>query len=394
MNKTINNYINQLHLDPKREAAVRKLVESVEETPQVDKLIEALTIKSKYEFVDLGLPSGIKWATCNIGANSPEEAGLYFAWGETEGYTAEDVTGGKKAFNWDNYKFYNESSVIKYNNNVSIGNVDNLNTLELQDDAAYQSDKTCRMPTQDDFEELLNNTIQSREVVNNINGWKLTSKTNNKSIFIPGAGYYIDGKIYEYNGRVSLWSSSLNESNPRQGWNLDGATRDIYMYYFDRAGGMSIRPVQDPNATSEPNLFNPADYVTKTELEQTIIKDGDGTKFLADNGKYNPIPRQFDVTHPTATISNISNYQGLSIVYGGGTLGLSTALEALIIQNPTKHYRFSVAVMNTSEQSVTVIIDTTKFKIADPANNTITVPAGGSVIIECYSGDGYVFVKW
>ena len=61
-------------------------------------------IPSKYEFVDLGLPSGTKWATTNVGATKPEEFGLYFAWGETEGYTADDVNNGVKQFSWADYK--------------------------------------------------------------------------------------------------------------------------------------------------------------------------------------------------------------------------------------------------------------------------------------------------
>lgn len=88
LDSKINHYIESLRLNPKKEAAVRKLIQEAGDKEIVNKLIEDLTIKPKYEFVDLGLPSGIKWATCNVGANSPEEFGLYFAWGEIEGYTA------------------------------------------------------------------------------------------------------------------------------------------------------------------------------------------------------------------------------------------------------------------------------------------------------------------
>ena len=395
MNKTINQYINQLHLDPKREAAVRKLVESVEESPQVDKLVEILTIKPKYEFVDLGLPSGIKWATCNIGANSPEEPGLYFAWGETEGYTAEDVNNDVKQFNWADYKLCDGSNttLTKYNNNSSYGTVDTLTTLEQVDDAAYVSDKTCRIPTKADFEELTANTTSTWETLNGVNGRRFTSNINGNSIFVPAAGYCFNGSVYDVGSGGYLWGSSLYESNSRRARYLYFNSDYVNVGIYYRCNGLPVRAVQDSNSTSEGTLFNPANYVTKTELDKTIIKDGDGTKFLTDSGKYISIPRQIDVTDTAATISNISNYQGLSIVYGGGTLGLSTDLEALIAQNPTKHYKFNIAVMNTSEES-TVTIDTSKFKIADPVNNTITIPADGSVIIECYTGDGYVFVKW
>ena len=269
MNKTINQYINQLHLDPRREAAVRKLVESVEENPQVDKLVEALTIKPKYEFVDLGLPSGIKWATCNVGATKPEEYGLYFAWGETEGYTAEDVA-GKKAFTWDDYKFGTEDNLTKYND------TDRLTVLELEDDAAYQSDKGCRIPSKEEFQELIDNTTSTWETLNGVKGRRFTSKTNGNSIFVPAAGDCGDGSVIIDYSSGSLWSSSLDESSPSYGWYLLFNSSNEFVKHRRRYYGYSVRAVQDPNAPSAPNapsepkLFNPADYVTKTELNETI----------------------------------------------------------------------------------------------------------------------------
>ena len=269
MDKTINQYINQLHLDPKREAAVRKLINSLEESPEVYKLVEALTIKPKYEFVDLGLPSGTKWATCNVGANSPEEFGLYFAWGETEGY--EGIT-DEKQFSWEDYKLCggSKSTLTKYNNNSSYGTVDTLTTLEQVDDAAYTSDNTCRMPTKTDLEELTANTTSVWETLNGVNGRRFTSKTNGNSIFVPAAGYCVNGSVDDVGSYGGLWSSSLYESSPRVAWHLGFDSDGVGMGDYGRYGGFTVRPVQDPNITSEPNLFNPADYVTKTELDKTV----------------------------------------------------------------------------------------------------------------------------
>lgn len=270
MNKTINQYINQLHLDPRREAAVRKLVESVEESPQVDKLVEALTIKFRYKFVDLGLPSGIKWATYNVGATKPEEYGLYFAWGETEGYTAEDVAASKKAFTWDDYKFGTEDNLTKYND------TDRLTVLELEDDASYQSDKGCRIPSKDELQELIDNTTQTYETLNGVKGKRFTSKTNGNSVFVPAAGFGDDGSFSFVGSNGYLWSSSINESNPSDCWALGFGSSFANVVFNDRCSGFSVRAVQDPNAPFEPNapsepkLFNPADYVTKTELDETI----------------------------------------------------------------------------------------------------------------------------
>ena len=134
-----------------------------------DNIVE---VPSKYEFVDLGLPSGTKWATTNVGAEKPEDFGLFFAWGETQGYTAEDVEKGVKQFSVSDYKLCGGSlsTLTKYNNNSSYGTVDTLTTLEQVDDAAYQSDNTCRMPTRADFEELIDNTTSTWETLNDVNG--------------------------------------------------------------------------------------------------------------------------------------------------------------------------------------------------------------------------------
>jgi hypothetical protein len=142
---------------------------------------------SIYEWVDLGLPSGLLWASTNVGAEKPEDFGLYFAWGETEGY--EGIT-DEKQFSWEDYKLCGGSSstLTKYNNNSSYGAIDTLTTLEQVDDVAYQSDKTCRMPTKDDLIELTANTTSNFETLNGVNGMRFTSNINGNSIFIPAAG--------------------------------------------------------------------------------------------------------------------------------------------------------------------------------------------------------------
>ena len=192
-------------------------------------------IQSLYEFVDLGLPSGLKWASCNVGAEKPEDFGLYFAWGETQGYTG--IT-SDKGFYWGDYKYSSGQTsststsfkgLTKYNTKSSSGTVDNLTTLEQVDDAAYTSDNTCRMPTKSDFEELTANTTSTWETLNGVNGRRFTSKTNGNSIFVPAAGLCYFGSVLSVGSIGDLWSSSLNESNSSYAWNL----------YFD-SGSMSV----------------------------------------------------------------------------------------------------------------------------------------------------------
>jgi hypothetical protein len=169
---------------------------------------------SIYEWIDLGLPSGLKWASCNVGATKPEDFGLYFAWGETEGYTAEDVTNGKKTFNWSDYKWCNGSrdTLTKYNNTSTSGTIDNLTTLEQVDDAAYQSDNSCRMSTKADFEELTANTISTWETLNGVNGRRFTSTINNNSIFLPANGMCFNNMVMGADENGFYLSSSLGDN--------------------------------------------------------------------------------------------------------------------------------------------------------------------------------------
>lgn len=206
-----------------------------------------------YEWVDLGLPSGTLWAAWNVGATKPEEYGLYFAWGETQGYS--DVTDTKK-FDYNDYKFFiydnnlEKLSITKYNANSLNGTVDNLTRLELIDDAAYQSDNTCRMPTKADFEELIASTTETWETLNNINGRRFTSKVNSNSIFIPAAGYCVDSYSSDRNICGYYQSSSIFEEDPSFYYNEFLCFSQEDEAYIDNGGresGNPIRPVKSNN---------------------------------------------------------------------------------------------------------------------------------------------------
>ena len=133
-----------------------------------------------HEYVDLGLPSGVKWATCNVGANSPEEYGLYFAWGETTGYTVNDVTSGVRSFTQDEYNAGPAASISA--------------DLTLEQDAAHVNmGGNWRMPNKDECQELINNcnTVYTTDYNGTgVTGILFTSKANNNSIFLPCAGAY------------------------------------------------------------------------------------------------------------------------------------------------------------------------------------------------------------
>ena len=132
-----------------------------------------------HEYVDLGLPSGTLWATCNVGATKPEEYGDYFAWGEVE---------PKSEYSWENYKWCdgNRNSINKYCNDSKFGKVDNKTILELCDDVAnvkWRGD-WC-MPTKKDFVEILEVCSWSWVNVNGVNGYEVRSKENKNHIFLP-----------------------------------------------------------------------------------------------------------------------------------------------------------------------------------------------------------------
>jgi len=197
--------------------------------------------------VDLGLPSGTKWANMNVGAKKVEDYGLYFAWGETVGYTSDTSDG--RSFDWASYKWCNGSSttLTKYCTKDSYGTVDNKTVLDLEDDAAYVNwGSAWRMPTKAEVEELLNNTTSTWATVNGVNGHRFTSKTNGNSIFLPYAGIRWNS---DFNGAGSygyFWSSSLDESYPGNACNVYFYSGKAGWDYYGHRGdyGQSVRPVR------------------------------------------------------------------------------------------------------------------------------------------------------
>ena len=201
----------------------------------------------QYEYVDLGLPSGLKWCKTDVGAFNEGDYGLYFSWGGTVGYP--DASSGK-AFTWADYELCggSDSTLTKYNNNSSYGTVDNKTVLEAVDDAAtVNMGSRWRMPTYDEYRELMNNT--NYEWVTNYkstghNVMKLTSKTDSsKYIIFPASGLCSSGSVSDVGSYGNFWSSSLGPSGARYG-------RSFYVYSsgrgtnsFSRCYGRAVRGV-------------------------------------------------------------------------------------------------------------------------------------------------------
>ena len=192
-------------------------------------------IENGYLYVDLGL--SVKWATCNVGAESPEDYGDYFAWGETTTKTTYDKT---------TYKHRNGSSYTftKYNTNSSYGTVDNKTTLELNDDAARANwGGSWRMPTDDEMTELRTNCTWTWTTENGVNGYKVTSKINGNSIFLPAAGYRNESSFYDAGSLGMYWSSSLDTDSPGRAWSVYFYSSGVYRGSALREAGRSVRPV-------------------------------------------------------------------------------------------------------------------------------------------------------
>ena len=135
------------------------------------------------------------------------------------------------------------STLTKYNKNSSYGTVDNLTVLEQVDDAAYTSDKTCRMPTKADFEELTANTTSTWETLNGVYGRRFTSKTNGNSIFVPAAGYCNNSSVLNVGSYGYLLSSSLDESDSRVAWYLYFYSGNVGVNGNFRCHGFTVRAV-------------------------------------------------------------------------------------------------------------------------------------------------------
>ena len=200
--------------------------DSIQDTPQTDSEVSKHPVA-----VDLGL--SVKWATCNVGARSPEEFGGYYAWGEVR---------TKSAYSYKSYKWYDESSqsVTKY------GELDGKVKIEPADDAArIEWGAGWRMPTLVEFRELWEECSWKWTELNGVGGY-LVIGANGNSIFLPAAGNYF-GSSQKEAGYGRYWCASIDESNSFRSWCLCFHSISKYMSNgsYGRYYGRPIRPVTD-----------------------------------------------------------------------------------------------------------------------------------------------------
>lgn len=239
-----------------------------------------------YEYVDLGLPSGTLWAKYNVGANSEEETGLYFQWGDTQGYTAEQVGNeeGQKAFTWNDYKF----SIDGSSSNFSKYNLtDNKSILDLEDDAAHTNmGGDWKMPTRSQMEELVNNTDQEIVQIDRIYGYKFMKKEDHSIyIFLPTSGNAEFGSVQGGDLGSYMWTSSLLYTNDQSACKFGSNAGSGYVYNDFRCSGSPVRGVlpKSTETSDSANIIVSSNGITIPNKSNTdLVNAAGGTTSISD----------------------------------------------------------------------------------------------------------------
>lgn len=210
---------------------------------------EPETPSDNHEYIDLGLPSGTLWATCNVGASYPEDDGNHFAWGETE-ITYYQYWG------WSTYKWCNgsDNSLTKYCNDSNYGYngfVDNKMELELEDDAAYVSwGHSWRMPSLEQQQELIDNCTWQWTQRNGVNG-SLVTGPNGNTMFLPAAASYWGDSLIGSGRGGYYWSRTLDPTGPYDACYLFFGSNSLGYHYYCidnfRFSGHTVRAVRASN---------------------------------------------------------------------------------------------------------------------------------------------------
>lgn len=166
--------------------------------------------------VDLGL--SVKWASCNVGANSPEDYGDYFAWGEVI---------PQNEFSYEGYLYKDKPNILPPH----------------ADAATVNWGGAWRMPTDAELTELCEQCTWTWTTQNGVNGYKVTSKSNGNSIFLPAAGYRHGSSLGDAGIYGNYWSSSRNTVDPYDAWDVDFNSGYVYRDGSNRNNGQSVRPV-------------------------------------------------------------------------------------------------------------------------------------------------------
>ena len=324
-----------------------------------------------YGYVDLGL--SVKWATCNVGASSPEEYGDYFAWGETE---------PKSIYDWSTYKYCNGSNLTltKYNTNSSYGIVDNKTQLELSDDAAYMNwGGAWRMPTDAEMTELREQCTWKWTSQNGMNGYRVTSNSNGNSIFLPAAGYRYESSLRYAGSDGDYWSSSL-DTDYSNVWFVLFSSDYVYRRRTDRCWGKSVRPVlrESKEEVTDPTVTTAAiTQITETTAVAGGNVTSDGNASVTERGIVYS-------TNPNPVITNLYN----TIKPCGSGTGSFTCELTNLQPNTTYYVRaYATNSMGTAYGEEVSFISK-KENIDNPPSNLTAMPFSVSASKQVYFSKG------
>lgn len=292
-------FANQEEYESQKDSILEQpYVVLLEDTEKVIFSVDSYDPTNGYEYIDLGLPSGIKWAKLNVGATKESDPGLFFQWGDTEGYTSDQCGNGEgqKAFTWSDYKWCNgsETSLTKYCTDSSYGIVDNKTVLDPEDDGCrVHMGGGWRLPTSANIQELIDNTNYEFVTIDGMNGGKFTNKIDpSKYIFLP-TNYCCDGSLILTNEAIN-WSSSFGEYS--SAYSILCASFGVFLGLGMRYCGRPLRGVidkvnNDTNTTTvevDETSINLLSNVEVTEDSITLL--GNNIKIDSDeNNNYNII---------------------------------------------------------------------------------------------------------
>lgn len=223
--KSYRSYVEVIGHDVKSQSPDFEMLMMIKQNVSYDETerIFSKSKKEEHEYVDLGLPSGLKWATCNVGADIPEDYGDYYAWGERKTkktYTIKNsVTDGEE--------FGEISGDSKY------------------DVARVNWGEEWRMPTKTEVQELFDNCEWEWVTQKNVDGYKVTSKTNGNSIFLPATGYCEGKSFYNVGKSGEYWTSTPHQSIPNYSNSIYLDSKTIGISTGSRFFGKCVRPVTE-----------------------------------------------------------------------------------------------------------------------------------------------------
>jgi hypothetical protein len=264
------------------------------------------------DYVDLGLPSGTLWATCNLGATKPTEFGSRYAWGETT---------SKSTFSTSNYAYYNSSTDSYTDIGTDISGTG-------YDAATVNLGKDWRMPSKTEMAELYSKCTWQWTQVDGVNGYMVTGPNGNSlffphnAIFLSYTPFWTSSNNGSSNGSAAVWAYFTSSSNS---W-MD-ATSGIPRYY-----GFYIRPVYSP---SQPDgIENITDYVT-------VSRTGNSTSIINGSAKYGV---SFSIKNSSTETIHLTSLAGVAInkdLKAGETYSISLEGTTSYIQNYKQELLFT-----------------------------------------------------